>query len=145
MEWIPQTSPESIYAGSMQLMAGVKACTSYPIANHPHFEDKALRERTERIYKVYGKYSIEEVHAMACAETIDYLILEDSICLASTKNGCSTNEIIDNSQRAKNVTPSKQRFCQAVKSQHLPAVSKKFQLVFENPTFRVYRVLCRRN
>ena len=146
MEWIAQTPPESIYAGSMQLMAGVKACTSRPIANHPHFEDKSLRERTERIYKIYGKYSIEDVHEMACSESIDYLILEDSICLAATKNGCSTNEIIDNSQAFNHsIFPSskiaEQRFCQAVKLQSLEVV-KRFKLVFENRTFRIYRVFC---
>uniref|UniRef100_A0AC35G0C2 Uncharacterized protein n=1 Tax=Panagrolaimus sp. PS1159 TaxID=55785 RepID=A0AC35G0C2_9BILA len=141
MEWISSTPPNSIYAGSMQLMAGVKACTSRPIANHPHFEDKILREKTERIYKIYGKYSIKDVHEMSCSESINYLILEDSICLAQTKSGCSTNEIIDNSQPLKNIPPTKIRFCQAVKEQSTK-ISKKFKLVFENSTFKIYRVFC---
>uniref|UniRef100_A0A914YTD4 Uncharacterized protein n=1 Tax=Panagrolaimus superbus TaxID=310955 RepID=A0A914YTD4_9BILA len=152
MEWISSsTAPEAIFAGSMQLMAGVKACTSRPISNHPHFEDKNLRQKTERIYKIYGKYSISNVHKMACSESINYLILEDSICFAPKKDGCSTNEIIDNSQffqsTTKNnnniISPTKDRFCQAVKVQQInEKIVKKFKLVFENQTFKIYRVFC---
>ena len=40
------TPPGTAFAGSMQLLAGVKLCTLHPITNHPHYEDKDLRERT---------------------------------------------------------------------------------------------------
>ena len=33
----------------MQLMAGVKLCTGRTITNHPHFEDKGLRDRTQEV------------------------------------------------------------------------------------------------
>ena len=33
----------------MQLLAGVKLCTGRTITNHPHFEDKQLRERTLQV------------------------------------------------------------------------------------------------
>ena len=46
MEWISQkTAKTAAFAGTMQLMAGVKLCTLRPITNHPHFEDKDLRLR----------------------------------------------------------------------------------------------------
>ena len=139
MEWISSSTPEgSVFAGSMQLMAGVKACTPRPIANHPHFEDKALRQRTERIYQIYGKYPIDTVFSTICKESINFIILEDSICLAGLKDGCSTNEIMDSLQSRK---LSNDRFCQAVKIQS-NEIQKKFKLVFENRTFRVYRVNC---
>lgn len=47
-----ETELKSSWSGSMQLMAGVKACTKRYLANHPHFEDKWLRDRTFRLYQV---------------------------------------------------------------------------------------------
>ena len=50
MQWIQQhTGQSSAISGSMQLMAGVKLCTGRPITNHPHFEDKGLRDRTREV------------------------------------------------------------------------------------------------
>ena len=50
MQWIQQhTEQSSAISGSMQLMAGVKLCTGRPITNHPHFEDKGLRDRTREV------------------------------------------------------------------------------------------------
>jgi len=39
-------TPHAVFAGSMQLLAGVKFCTGHTITNHPHFEDKHFWERT---------------------------------------------------------------------------------------------------
>lgn len=33
----------------MQLMAGVKCCTNRRLTNHPHFEDKQLRDVTKGV------------------------------------------------------------------------------------------------
>lgn len=38
-----------MFAGSMQLLAGVKLCTGRTLTNHPHYEDKSLRERTQAV------------------------------------------------------------------------------------------------
>lgn len=38
-----------MFAGSMQLLAGVKLCTGRTLTNHPHFEDSSLRERTKAV------------------------------------------------------------------------------------------------
>ena len=43
------TAPGAVFAGSMQLLAGVKLCTGRTITNHPHFENKLLRERTVQV------------------------------------------------------------------------------------------------
>ena len=42
----------------MQLLAGVKLCTGRTLTNHPHFEDKALRDRTKELYQMYGKVCV---------------------------------------------------------------------------------------
>ena len=43
------TPKTSVFTGSMQLLAGVKLCTSRAITNHPHYEDLALRLRTREV------------------------------------------------------------------------------------------------
>lgn len=64
MNWINSNTPrKAVFAGSMQLLAGVKLCTGRTLTNHPHYEDSSLRERTKAIYQIYAKRSPEEVHA----------------------------------------------------------------------------------
>jgi hypothetical protein len=43
------TPESSAFTGSMQLLAGVKLCTGRHITNHPHYEDKALRNKTKQV------------------------------------------------------------------------------------------------
>lgn len=45
------TSVNASFTGSMQLLAGVKLCTGRPITNHPHYEDKHLRQKTKEVHK----------------------------------------------------------------------------------------------
>uniref|UniRef100_A0A8D2M2D8 Dpy-19-like 3 n=1 Tax=Zonotrichia albicollis TaxID=44394 RepID=A0A8D2M2D8_ZONAL len=50
MNWIKSNTPNTaVFAGSMQLLAGVKLCTGRTLTNHPHYEDKNLRERTKQV------------------------------------------------------------------------------------------------
>lgn len=151
MEWISSTTPPtSSWAGSMQLMAGVKACTGRNLANHPHFEDKWLRDRTQRIYQIYGRKSVIDVHRILQEESVDYIILEDSICLAQS-NGCSTNDLIDlsngempdsrNTEFGSVLRVSVEpRFCERIRHPD-EETATFFKLVFSNRTFRVYKVV----
>uniref|UniRef100_A0A1I7X985 Beta-lactamase domain-containing protein n=1 Tax=Heterorhabditis bacteriophora TaxID=37862 RepID=A0A1I7X985_HETBA len=95
MEWISKnTERDAIFTGSMQLMAGVKLCTGRRITNHPHFENKALRDRTRKLYMIYGRFSPDQIYRILREEYIDYFILEESICFQSS-NGCSTKDLVD--------------------------------------------------
>uniref|UniRef100_A0A3B3ZPI8 Uncharacterized protein n=1 Tax=Periophthalmus magnuspinnatus TaxID=409849 RepID=A0A3B3ZPI8_9GOBI len=50
MTWISTKTPRrAVFAGSMQLLAGIKLCTGRVLTNHPHYEDKDLRERTRQV------------------------------------------------------------------------------------------------
>jgi hypothetical protein len=50
MRWINRETPrDAAFTGSMQLLAGVRLSTFRPLTNHPHFEDKELRERTKDV------------------------------------------------------------------------------------------------
>lgn len=56
MNWINNsTRKDASFSGSMQLLAGVKCCTSRRLTNHPHFEDDSLREVTKQVldYAIY--------------------------------------------------------------------------------------------
>lgn len=44
-----KTPKHAVFAGSMQLLAGIKLCTGRVLTNHPHYEDKDLRERTQQV------------------------------------------------------------------------------------------------
>ena len=62
MQWIQQNSePDDAFTGSMQLLAGVKLCTGRTLTNHPHFEDKHLRDRTKELYQMYAKVCVRQI------------------------------------------------------------------------------------
>lgn len=48
------TPGKAVFAGSMQLLAGVKLCTGRALTNHPHYEDSGLRERTRAVSQGAG-------------------------------------------------------------------------------------------
>jgi len=150
MQWIQQNTDQyAAISGSMQLMAGVKLCTGRPITNHPHFEDKMLRDRTKELYQMYAKTSPEEVFSILQKYNASYIILEDSICLAHRER-CSLPDIMDLSNGhipddgVKNpptlVESSFRRFCEEVRYD-TAEYRKWFKKVFENKTFRIYKVL----
>ena len=48
-----------------------------------------------QLYQYYGKRKPEDVHKILSDYKTDYIILEDSICLAPSKNGCRVPDLID--------------------------------------------------
>uniref|UniRef100_A0A8C6ZP70 Dpy-19 like C-mannosyltransferase 3 n=1 Tax=Nothoprocta perdicaria TaxID=30464 RepID=A0A8C6ZP70_NOTPE len=97
MNWIKSNTPSTaVFAGSMQLLAGVKLCTGRILTNHPHYEDKNLRERTKQIYQIYAKRSPEDVYRILQSFGTDYVILEDSICYERRHSrGCRLRDLLD--------------------------------------------------
>lgn len=108
----------------MQLLAGVKLCTGRPITNHPHFEDKWLRQRTIKViygvffcilvnmymlikfqlcfhsvyfkvYQVYSQQPPEYVYDIMHEVNASYIILENSICFSPDQNHCHLIDILD--------------------------------------------------
>lgn len=154
MEFIEKESDRFVYTGSMQLLAGVKCCTNRRITNHPHFEDKRLRDRTFRLYQVYGRQPVEDVIRMLKAEKATHVIVENSICYAKS-DGCTLKDVVDvaNGVRTESdrlppgVQPAhlqpadRPRWCEVVEKAENAAVAQSLRLVFQNRTFRVYRLL----
>nr|XP_033796292.1 probable C-mannosyltransferase DPY19L3 isoform X3 [Geotrypetes seraphini] len=151
MQWIKSNTPKNaVFAGSMQLLAGVKLCTGRILTNHPHYEDKNLRERTKQVYQIYAKRSPEEVHSILRSFGTDYMILEDSICYERRHSrGCRLRDLLDMDnghimdgpgENEPDLKPSPfPRFCDEIK-RDLPSYSIYFTPVFRNKTFHVYRL-----
>lgn len=150
MEWIKSnTSTNASFTGSMQLLAGVKLCTGRPITNHPHYEDKHLRQKTKELYQIYGRRLPEDVYKILHKYASNYIILEDSICLAPSRDGCRLPDLIDvdngivpdSGSPAEGLARSEvPRFCNEIRYA-TKAFTQFFKLVFQNKTFRVYQVL----
>ncbi|XP_051557942.1 probable C-mannosyltransferase DPY19L3 isoform X1 [Myxocyprinus asiaticus] len=151
MEWIRLKTPKrAVFAGSMQLLAGIKLCTGRVLTNHPHYEDQALRERTRQVYQIYAHQSAEEVHKVLISVGADYIVLEDSICYERRHSrGCRLRDLLDlanghimdgSGENDPDLVPaSHPRFCEAVKT-GVPPYSKLFTRVFKNKTFHVYKL-----
>ncbi|KAK1330599.1 hypothetical protein QTO34_010795 [Cnephaeus nilssonii] len=140
MHWINSNTPRTaVFAGSMQLLAGVKLCTGRTLTNHPHYEDSGLRARTRA-----------EVHALLRALGTDFVILEDSICFERRhRRGCRLRDLLDVANGHMMDGPGENeaglqpaghpRFCEEIR-RGLPAYSALFTRVFQNKTFHVYRL-----
>ncbi|KAK9392747.1 putative C-mannosyltransferase DPY19L3 [Crotalus adamanteus] len=156
MNWIKSNTPEkAVIAGSMQLLAGVKLCTGRILTNHPHYEDKSLRERTKEVYQVYAKRSPEDVHKVLRSFGTDFVILEDSICYERRHNrGCRLRDLLDIAnghvmdgpgENDPHLKPSPfPRFCEEIK-RNLPSYTMYFTKVFHNKTFHVYKLAQHQN
>ncbi|CAL8350613.1 unnamed protein product [Merluccius merluccius] len=134
----------------MQLLAGIKLCTGRVLTNHPHYEDRDLRERTKQVYQVYARRSPEDVHRVLRAAGADYVVLEDSVCYERRHaRGCRLRDLLDldnghimdgPGENDPDLVPaSHPRFCEAVKTDS-PAYAALFTQAFRNKTFHVYRL-----
>uniref|UniRef100_A0A8C6SQF7 Dpy-19 like C-mannosyltransferase 3 n=1 Tax=Neogobius melanostomus TaxID=47308 RepID=A0A8C6SQF7_9GOBI len=140
MTWIStKTSKQAVFAGSMQLLAGIKLCT-----------DKDLRERTRQVYQVYARRPPEEVHEILRAVGADYVVLENSICFERRhRRGCRLRDLLDlanghimdgpGENEPDLVASPHQRFCEAMKTDS-PAYTGLFTRTFQNKTFHVYKL-----
>lgn len=151
MTWISTKTPKrAVFAGSMQLLAGIKLCTGRVLTNHPHYEDKDLRERTRQVYQVYARRPPEDVHDILRAVGADYVVLENSICFERRhRRGCRLRDLLDlanghimdgpGENDLDLVASPHPRFCEAVKTDSA-AYTALFARTFQNKTFHVYKL-----
>ncbi|GMR41742.1 hypothetical protein PMAYCL1PPCAC_11937, partial [Pristionchus mayeri] len=58
-EWInSKTSKNAVFAGTMPRDGERETVDERPIVNHPHYEDKGIRERTLKVYSMFSKKPI---------------------------------------------------------------------------------------
>lgn len=79
--WINEnTKPNSVFAGSMPVMANLKLSTERPIVNHPHYEHEEIRERTLKVYSMYSRKPLNQVYQTLKAMKIDYYVFQPHSC-----------------------------------------------------------------
>ncbi|PIO69285.1 hypothetical protein TELCIR_08896 [Teladorsagia circumcincta] len=80
-EWImKETKPDAVFAGTMPVMANVKLTTLRPIANHPHYEDVRIRNRTKLLYSMFSKKPINELHETLKQLGVNYFVFQLMNC-----------------------------------------------------------------
>ncbi|CAK5085723.1 unnamed protein product [Meloidogyne enterolobii] len=89
--WINEnTLKDSVFAGTMALMANLKLSTLRPIVNHPHYENEEIRRRTLRVYSLYSRKSVEEVYFDLKKMGVQFYVFQPQQCLQKhPKKECS--------------------------------------------------------
>ncbi|VDM64370.1 unnamed protein product [Angiostrongylus costaricensis] len=76
-DWImKETKPDTVFAGTMPVMANVKLTTLRPIVNHPHYEDTGIRDRTKKVYSMFSRKPLNEVHEVLKKMGANYFIFQ---------------------------------------------------------------------
>ena len=67
------------------------------MTNHPHYEDKRLRETTFDVYQIYAHRSPEEILERLGKYGTTHILVENSICYmgGSKENNCATPDLLD--------------------------------------------------
>jgi len=138
------TKHSSVFSGTMQVMSMVKLSTNRAVTNHPHYEDKKLRDKTFDVYQIYAKIEDFELRNRLKTYGTTHIIVENSVCFQKGNDGpdsnveqsshCTTKGILDRVNSNLGFTRYK-RFCSEIVSS-----SKYFKKIFENKTFRIYKM-----
>ncbi|PIC40487.1 hypothetical protein B9Z55_011813 [Caenorhabditis nigoni] len=80
-DWIQSnTKQDAVFAGTMPVMANVKLTTLRPIVNHPHYEHVGIRDRTLKVYSMFSKKPVAEVHQTMKKMGVNYFIFQLMNC-----------------------------------------------------------------
>ena len=94
-----------------------------------------------KVYQVYSKRTVAEVHDILNEVDADYIILEEGRCYGEDDVGCRTRDIVDTVNGEQIVgakSSTKARFCHEVDQK---GHERLFRLKFKNTSFRVYKVI----
>ncbi|KPJ16375.1 Protein dumpy-19 [Papilio machaon] len=85
LKWISSDAGSGAFAGSMPILATVMLTTRKPIVAHPHYENVGARKRAYSVYKVYGRFTSDELYEELRNLKASYLIVESKYCYGRSK------------------------------------------------------------
>ncbi|XP_072941392.1 protein C-mannosyl-transferase DPY19L1 [Epargyreus clarus] len=133
LEWISERAGVGAFAGSMPLSATVLLATRRPIIIHPHYENQEARQRAYSVYKVYGKFTSQEVYQELSRLRATFLIVESKYCYGKSLTGCTFENIWDAEVPALRSNPV---LCRSL----LTTPVDHFYPVFRNQHYAVFRI-----
>ena len=158
LEWINENVAQtSVFSSSMQVASMIRLSTNRAITNHPHYEDKRLRDTTFDVYQMYAKIESKDYKELLAKHGTTHIVVENSICFQQRRtkaddddprkadaDGCITKKILDRANGHLNVESGKYkrnlpgRFCEVLKKSE--GGNSEFKKVFENHTFLIYEI-----
>ncbi|CAH2062413.1 unnamed protein product, partial [Iphiclides podalirius] len=133
LQWIAREAGSGAFAGSMPILASVMLSTRKPIVVHPHYEHLATRQRAYAVYKVYGRFTPEELYRELNKIEATYLIVENKYCYGRSNNNCSFGAIWDVQSPMLSKRPL---LCHILLTEHV----EHFYPVFRNGEYAVFMV-----
>ncbi|VDM64018.1 unnamed protein product [Angiostrongylus costaricensis] len=78
-DWMmKETRPDTVFIGTMPVMANLKLATLRPIVSHPHYEDAgiSIRDQTKKMYSMFSRKPLTEVHEVLKKMGFNYFIFQ---------------------------------------------------------------------
>lgn len=133
IHWVQtETPPGAAFAGPMPTMANLMLSSRRNIVNHPHYEDIKIRKRTLKVYSLYSRKPVSEVHETLQQLLVDYAVLDENWCFKSSGKGCGMLDLWDLHDP---VNKENIPFCEAITTDPAP-----FKIVFKNSVYIVLQV-----
>ncbi|XP_026488812.1 protein C-mannosyl-transferase DPY19L1 [Vanessa tameamea] len=131
--WISKEAGAGAFAGSMPISATIMLSTRRPIVTHPHYEHLEARQRAYSVYKMYGKFSLNDLYVELNKYRATYLIVETKYCYGRSKKRCSFEDIWDVEAPALKSNP---KLCHTLLTEPVD----HFYPVFRNEHYAVFRI-----
>ncbi|KNC70379.1 hypothetical protein SARC_17094, partial [Sphaeroforma arctica JP610] len=90
------TPEDAVITGDMSTMGSVRLMANRTTANHPHYEDQAIRHKTYKIAHWFGWRPVQEVHAILSGYGITHVVNHLPPCnYALTKKGTGYADFVE--------------------------------------------------
>lgn len=93
--WVQHNAPRSVFAADMVTGSLLRLCSNASIICHPQYEDAGLRERTRRVYELYGHRELPYLHGVARQLGAEFVVLHKSHCAHKVGDGSRFLSIVD--------------------------------------------------
>lgn len=139
-EWIIKKIPKDkgVFAGAMPTMANLKHITGRAIVNHPHYENKDIRERTFKVYSMWSRRPINKIHQTLKEMQVTHFVYESNWChRTGGSNNCSMPQLFDLMEpEYKMNKPTCKQF-----TSNEAMLDGYFDIVFDNGNYMILKIL----